>query len=360
MIELSVFFTGLFLSVITIPWVINFYKKRNWLDDPAQSSHEKLTHQKPIPRGGGIPIFISFAVGSLIFLQLDKYLLAILLSALLLTIIGVLDDILNLHPYFRLAAGLLAGLIVVGAGIGIAFITNPFGPGVIDLNQPQIAITLFNQTKTIWLLADIFALVFILWNMNIVNWSKGVDGQLPAFMTIALIFLGLLSDKFSADPTEFNNALMSFLLAGSYFGLLIYNWYPQKIMPGYGAGSLGGFFLSILAILSGAKLATTLMVLAIPTADALYTILRRVSLGKSPIWGDRGHLHHLLLDKFGWGRRRIAIFYALSSLIMGILALILNTQGKVLALIISFLLVLAFQVWARIDTKHYVKHEQTD
>ncbi len=349
MTELLAFIIGISASTAVIPVVIRLYKKFGWLDDPDQSTHEKLTHHQPIPRGGGIPIFIAFAIGSLLLLQFDKYLIAILISSFLLTATGILDDIFNLHPYLRLAVGLAAGLIVVGSGIGIAFITNPFGPGVIELSQPQIALEFLGKTRTIWILADIFALAFILWNMNIVNWSKGVDGQLPAFIAVAFIFIGLLSETFSADPTEFNNALMSFILAGSYLGLLIFNWYPQKIMPGYGAGSLAGFFLSVLAIISGAKLATTLMVLAIPTADALYTIFRRLIQKKSPIWGDRGHLHHLLLDRFGWGRRRIALFYAFTSIIMGSLALVLDTTGKMLALLFSFLLVIGLQIWAKID-----------
>jgi UDP-GlcNAc:undecaprenyl-phosphate GlcNAc-1-phosphate transferase len=170
-------------------------------------------------------------------------------------------------------------------------------------------------------------------------------------VVIAFIFVGLLSDTFSSDPTQFNNAIMSFILAGSFAGLLVFNWYPQRMMPGYGAGSLAGFFLSILAILSGAKVATTLMVLAIPTADAIYTIIRRVASGRSPIWGDRQHLHHQLLDQFGWGRRRIALFYALSSLTMGILSLTLNTMGKMIALVISFSLVFMMQFWAKIQKK---------
>lgn len=348
MVEIFAFLIGLAASSAAIPCVIRLYKKQGWVDDPAQSTHEKLTHKQPITRGGGVPIFFAFLLGSLLLLQIDKYLIAILIGAFLLLIVGTLDDIYSLHPYPRLAAGILAGLIVVGSGIGIAFVTNPFGPGVIELSQPQLIFDFLGKTRTIWILADVFALFFILWNMNIVNWSKGVDGQLPSFLVIAFIFIGLISNSFSADPTEFNNALMSFLLAGSYLGLLIFNWYPQKIMPGYGASTLAGFFLSVLAIISGAKLATTLMVLAVPTADAVYTIFRRLYQRKSPVWGDRGHLHHLLLDEFGWGRRRISIFYAFTSLIMGVLALNLETTGKMVALTVSFLLVFGLQVWAKI------------
>ena len=99
-------------------------------------------------------------------------------------------------------------------------------------------------------------------------------------------------------------------------------------------------------------MATTLMVLAIPTADAIFTIIRRITSGKSPIWGDRGHLHHKLLDQYGWGRRRIAIFYAGTSLIMGCLSLWLHTTGKIMALIISTSLVFLFHFWAKISYKH--------
>jgi len=350
MIEVIVFLLSFILSLLIVPVVIRIYQRHNWIDDPKSERHIKKTHRKPVPRGGGIPIFISFLVCAFLFLTIDKYLLAITIAALILTIVGVLDDIYDLHPYWRLIAGVIAGLIVVGSGIGIAYVSHPFQEGVIHLDTIKLNLELLGRTRELWIIADLFALVFILWNMNIVNWSKGLDGQLPAFVVVAFVFLGLLSDSFSSDPTQFNNALLSFILAGSFAGLLIYNWYPQKIMPGYGAGSLAGFFLSILAVLSGAKVATTLMVLAIPTADAIFTIIRRLTTGKSPIWGDRGHLHHLLLDKLGWGRRRVAIFYATTSLIMGVLSLYLNTFGKIVALMLSFLLVFFLQVWTRIYT----------
>jgi UDP-GlcNAc:undecaprenyl-phosphate/decaprenyl-phosphate GlcNAc-1-phosphate transferase len=244
-------------------------------------------------------------------------------------------------------AGFVAASIVVAVGVGIAYITNPFNSGVIHLNQPQLAVFVLGKLRTIWVLADLFALLFIVWTMNTVNWSKGVDGQLPGFVSIAAIMIGLLSYQFIDDPTQFNTAHLSFIVAGAYVGLLLWNWYPQKMMPGYGGGSLAGYFLSVLAILSGAKVATTLMVLAIPTADALFTIARRTIAGKSPFWGDRGHLHHKLLDELGWGRRRIAVFYWVTSLILGGLSLYLSTWGKIITLLIVFGLVFSFLIWAK-------------
>jgi len=346
-----VFFITAFLAFLITPIVIKFYKKNNWLDDPKKSKHAKKTHLKPVPRGGGLVIFFSILIASLLFLQFDKYLIGIIGGALILTIVGFIDDIYDIHPGWRLIAGVAAGLMVVGSGIGIAYVSNPLGAGVIHLNQPQLAFELLGKTRTIWILSDLFALIFILWNINIVNWSKGVDGQMPGFVTIALIFIGLLSYKFIDDPTQFNTAFLSFIAAGAFAGFLIWNFYPQKIMPGYGAGSLAGYFLAVLAILSGAKLAATFMVLAIPTADAIFTIVRRILAGKSPLWGDRGHLHHKLLDVYGWGRRRIAIFYWLATLGMGFLALYLNTFYKMITMILVVGLVFTFLIWTKLKTR---------
>lgn len=342
--------TTILAGAIT-PAVIWFYKKNNWLDDPLEKYHKKKLHEKPVPRGGGIVIFLSVLLACLFFLTFDKYLLAILTGALILTVMGVLDDIFDVHPLLRLGTGLLATLIVVGSGIGIAYVSHPFNPGeVIHLNMPQFHFTFLGEDHSIWILADLFAILFITWNMNIVNWSKGVDGQMPGFVAVALVFVGLLSEKFIGDPTQFNTTLLSFITAGAFLGFLLWNWYPQKIMPGYGAGSLAGYFLSVLAILSGAKVATTLMVLAIPTADALFTISRRLLAGKSPLWGDRGHLHHKLLDVFNWNKQQIALFYWFSSLVLGILSLYLNTLGKVITIVVTMLLIFGVLIFAKMKS----------
>lgn len=344
-------FISFLLAFLIAPLVIKIYQKNNWLDDPEKDRHAKKTHQKAVPRGGGLVIFLAILLSSLIFLEFDKYLIFIMLGAFLLTLIGFLDDIYNLHPNIRLITGLIAALLVVGSGIGIAYISNPFSPEAIHLDQPQIPLFLFGKTRTIWVLSDFFAVIFILWNMNIINWSKGVDGQLPSFVAVAFFFIALVSLQFFDDPAEFNTTILSFIACGAYLGLLYWNWYPQKIMPGYGAGSLAGYFLSVLAILSGAKLATTLLVLSIPTADGIFTIVRRLLAGKSPIWGDRGHLHHKLLDQLGWGKRRISLFYAGYSMFMGLLSLLLNTQGKLIMIILTIILIFLLQINFKLGKK---------
>jgi UDP-GlcNAc:undecaprenyl-phosphate/decaprenyl-phosphate GlcNAc-1-phosphate transferase len=121
--------------------------------------------------------------------------------------------------------------------------------------------------------------------------------------------------------------ILSFGLAGAYLGFLPHNFYPQKIMPGYSGKSLAGYFLAVLAILSGAKLATVILVLGIPMIDGIWAIIRRLYYKKALWKGDAGHFHHHLL-RAGWGRRRISVFYWLVSLGLGILALSLNSQQK--------------------------------
>lgn len=351
------FISALIIAFASTPVISAVYRHFGWIDDPQKQKHIKKVHSQPVPRGGGIALFLAILIPALFLLQIDKYLIAILIAALILVLVGWLDDIFDIHPLIRLGVNILVALIVVGAGIGIAYVSNPFGPGVWHLNQPQLSFMLWGTQHSIWLLADLFAVLFIIWNMNSINWSTGLDGQMPGFAGISAIFIGLLSVQFTDDPTQFNTLHLCFIVAGAFFGYLYWNWYPQRSMPGYGGSSLAGFLLSVLAILSGAKVATALMVLAVPTADTIFTISRRILAGKSPFWGDRGHLHHKLIDVMGWSKPKVAIFYWTTSLALGLLSLYLNTLQKLVTMLIVFALVFGFLVWAKVVGSHkYVKH----
>ena len=163
--------------------------------------------------------------------------------------------------------------------------------------------------------------------MNFVGCSSGVFGQLPGFISISAIFIGILGLKFQNDVTQWPVIILAFTVAGAYLGFLPFNFYPQKIMPGYSGKSLAGLFLAILSILSGAKLATVIFLLGLPMLDAIFVIIYRLWHHRSPIKSDSNHLHHQLL-KLGWGRRRISLFYWFLSLVLGFLSLILNSQQK--------------------------------
>jgi len=338
------------LALVITPIVIWGYKKLGWLDDPKKQKHPKVVHKYPVPRGGGIVIFLTMLIMSLMYLPVDKHLIGILLGGLVLMVVGVVDDVKNLNPYWRLGLGLLAAGIVVGVGIGVPYISNPLKAGaVINLSQPQIPIYLLGKLRTIWIWADLMALVWIVGAMNFVNWSKGLDGQLPGIVVVAATVIGMLSLRFVDDVTQWPVIVLAFILAGTYLGFLVWNFYPQKIMPGYGGGALAGYFLAVLAILSGAKLATAILVLGVPLMDAVYSVMRRILQGKSPVWGDRGHLHHKLMD-LGWGKRRIAVFYWLVSAGLGFLALQLNSQLKLYTIVLLGVVIGGVLLWLNTAT----------
>lgn len=337
------FFVSFLISFLTTPVIIKIAWKKGLVEDPRKKKHPKVIHTYPVPRGGGIPILLALIGASLLFLNLDKHLFGILAGATLAVIIGILDDKYDLHPFLRLFTCFLAATLVVGAGIGIAFISNPFN-GIIDLSQPRIYFDFLGKTRSIWIISDIFALFWIVWCMNMVNWSSGLDGQLSGVVPIAAITIAVLSFRFTEDITQWSVAILAAITAGAYLGFLPFHLYPQKIMPGYGGASLAGFLLAVLSILSGAKIATAILVLGLPLTDGVYTIIRRLAQGRSPFWGDRGHLHHRLLD-LGWSKRKVASFYWLITAVLGAIALNLNSKQKFYTIVMLAILVGGFLLW---------------
>ncbi len=349
------FFTSFFLSFLfTIPTIF-LAKKLDVVTDSKKSKHPAHTHKGTVPRGGGAPIFLAFLISTLLFIQPNKIIVGILLGSLALVIVGLLDDYFDLSPYGRFIANVLIATLVIGFGLGIPFVSSPFG-GVIRLDQWTTTIQLFGAERTILIIADLLAIIWLVWTTNMVNWSKGVDGQLPGFVGIAAIFLGLLSQRFiTHDISAQYVMVLSFIIAGAYLGFLPFNRYPQRIMPGYGGGALAGFWLGILSILSFGKIGTTLLILAVPMLDALYTIVRRVKNKQSPFRADWGHFHHRLLE-IGWGRRRIAAFYWVVTFVFGVASLFLKGLEKLIALTTVAVLLVAFVfIIDQLKKKHFSK-----
>lgn len=323
------------VTTLATPVLIPLIKKLGLVDDPKLHKHPALLHSKPTPRGGGIPLLLGVLVASIVFIPLTNVTISVFVAAGLALTIGIIDDKFNgkskdVSPYLRFLVNILCAVIVVGSGVTIPFITNPLG-GIIDLQV--ILIPLLNIS-----LGDIFAGFWIVWVMNMLNWSKGVDGQMPGIVVISAIVIGILSLRFPfPDQINLIDANLSFILAGSALGFLIYNFYPAKIFPGYGATAIY-LLLAVVSILSSAKLATAILVMGVPIVDAVVTIIRRVISGKSPFWADNKHLHHLLL-RLGYSQRQIALFYWSISAILGTIALTIQSESKVFALIMLVVIV---------------------
>lgn len=320
---------------------------------------KRKIHGSETPLLGGIAIFLTFFI--LLFLNRTQMLsgnlephhwLGVFIGALILIIGGFLDDKYNLKPGWQIIFPLLASLAVVAGGVGIEKITNPLG-GYLYLDIIKIPILhLNNSTNYFVVLSDLLIIFWLMGMMYTTKLLDGVDGLVSGIVAIGsfIIFLFTMTTKYFQPDIGF----ASLVLAGSCLGFLIFNWHPAKIFLGEGGSLLLGFLLGVLAIISGGKIAIALLIMGIPILDVFWTITRRLAKGKNPFkFADRGHLHFRLLDS-GIGPKKTVLIYYFLSLVFGLAALSLQSQGKLIALIIliiiMFLIVLSFRFTDRKNT----------
>lgn len=340
-----IFIVTFLITAMATPLVIKLANRFDLVDNPIRRPHPAHTQERIVPRAGGLAVFVGMVAAFLLFLPLEKHLWGIILGMSILLSLGLIDDRkLHFSPYWRLLGQILAAVVVVLSGVGISFVTNPLG-GVIRLDTVTLGFDFWGAHKII-LIADLLALIWIVWVMNMINWSKGVDGQMPGIVLVTLTTLGLLSLKlfFQGDPQQLNIAKLSFIGAGAALGMLVFNWHPAKIFPGFSGSTIFGFLIAVIAILSGGKLATAGLVLLVPATDFVYTFFRRIWQGHSPVWADRGHLHHRLLN-LKFSHHQIALFYMIGGAILGTIALNLNSSQKLFASVALGTIILGVILW---------------
>jgi len=321
------------------------------VDNPKVRHHPATLHKKIVPRAGGLPIFVSFIITSMLMIPYSQKLLGIMLGGLFLVSAGLLDDKYDLKNKYKFFAQVVAAVIVVASGIGITYITNPvhiFGGGdIVRLDNVRIIFD-FLGTHSILVLADLFALFWIIWVINMVNFSAGVDGQLGGIGVIALMVIFAVSLRFYPDPGQTIVTKLALIGAGATLGFLIFNFYPAKIFPGDSGSYFLGFLIAVLSILSSAKVGTVILVMAIPLIDGVFTVIRRIVEHRSPFLGDRKHLHHRLLE-LGLSQRAVSLFYWLLCAILGAVALILPATQKLFAGVFIAIIVLGGIIWLNIN-----------
>jgi len=343
------FILSFVISLLLVRLTIFLAPKVGLVDNPKKRKHPASLHNKSIPRAGGIPIFITFLVCSIVLVPFSKALVGILLGGATLIFTGVLDDKFDLKSRYKFLGQLVAAMFVVGFGIGINFITNPlqlfghFSP-VIMLDSWRIAFDFFGaHSLVVW--ADLFALFWIIWVINMVNFSSGVDGQLGGISVVAFMVIYSASLRFyPADPNQIIVVRLALIGAGATLGFLIYNFFPARIFPGDSGSYFLGFLIAVLSILSGAKVGAALLVMAIPLIDGVFTVVRRMAEGKSPFLGDRKHLHHRLLE-IGLSQRSVSLFYWLLCAILGAIALLLPQAEKLFAGVLAAIIILGGILW---------------
>jgi len=336
------FFCCLVLTAVVI-WLA---KKLNILDQPKDP---RKIHKKPTPLLGGLAIFISFnaIIAIYYFFSSDlihknilpKHLLGMLIGGLILMIGGILDDKYNLRPKLQLVFPIAAIASVIVSGIGIDWMTNPVSGGIWRLDEHVSTLFWFNGLPyKITIIADIFTMIWMMAMIYTTKLLDGLDGLVSGITIISGLFIFITA--LNKDIAQYDVALLSILLVGCFVGFLIFNFNPAKIFLGEGGSTYAGFMLGILSIISGSKVAVTLIVMGIPVLDVLWTVIRRLLEKKNPFTtSDKKHLHHRLLAA-GFSVRRAVLFLYLITFIFGIAAILLQplSYGNFL-LIISVLVV---------------------
>ena len=332
------FFLGPFLLAfgITTAILLLFFSAvrwSRWLRD-----HEKLWF-----RFGGVAIFAGF----LISLSLDGRLLmstplwGFVFGSVILFGFSIWDDLFNLSWRAQIFFQVVLGLLLFLFEVRILFVTNPFG-GVWSF-APELS------------LLPVFAigLGWLMLVMNALNWLDGSDGLCGGVSFIALITIFFLTLKPEVYQPAF--AIIAAGGAGAVLGFLLFNLPPARIFAGTSGSMFLGFLLVFLSTAAGTKIATALLVLMLPIADAFLVIAERFMSGTSIFERDQRHLHHKL-SSLGWSRGRITVILLLFTAIIAYLALQTRAEGKLLILILSFVLVIIFSL---LVAKRARKHRQS-
>jgi UDP-GlcNAc:undecaprenyl-phosphate/decaprenyl-phosphate GlcNAc-1-phosphate transferase len=351
-----IYFIVAFILSISLTLIVKKVSlKLNITDNPDNNRH---LHKNKTPLLGGVAIFLSFwlMLSYLVFFT-DKIgsnlypiqLLSVFIASLLLIIIGVADDIYNIKPLPRLIVSAIAVGIVIIGGVGLDGITNPLG-GVLSLDFWKIDIIGWG---TFFVIADLLVFFWILGMTHTTKILDGLDG-----LVTGIIAIGALMIFFLSSTTKFYQSdirLVALILAAVCLGFLIFNFHPAKIFLGESGGLFLGFILGVLAIIAGGKIATTLLVMAIPILDLFFVIYRRF-INKQPIFlGDRRHLHFKLIDSGMGHKKSVLILYSVA-FIFGISTLILPSKLKLAVLILLFFsFIISIRLLnKRIKKKHHV------
>lgn len=299
------FICAALLAYTTTPAVRVLAFKMGAVDVPLD---ERRIHKKPIPRIGGLAIYISFFITSLLFCDISKFIVTIWVGGAALVIIGILDDILRIKAWNKLLVQVAVAIFAVSNGCIIE--TVNIG-GYISLGVFSIPMSI----------------LWIVGLTNSINFIDGLDGLacgVSAISSLSLLFVVLLHG-------DFVSTLICAILLGSCLGFLPFNSNPARIFMGDTGALLLGYTLSVLSIQGVFKLHAVLSfivpltIFAVPIFDALFAIVRRISAGKNPFCADRGHLHHKLIDMGFTQKESVRILYAICGL-MGLVAVFCSEE----------------------------------
>jgi len=342
----AIFFLSLLISFVLTRYVRDVASRRGWVAVP---SNERHLHSTPLPRLGGVAIFISFslsiAAAAIMASRLPhlqsafslKNLLTILVPASIVFLLGVYDDLYNVGPYVKFAVQSLAATMLFMGGLRI-------------LNIP----VLFGEHQLPWFVGLPFTILWVLAITNAFNLIDGLDGLAAGsalFSTLVAFVVALLTGYSLVT-------LMTIALAGAILGFLRYNFNPATIFLGDSGSLFIGFLLSALA-LAGAQKAPTIVAVAIPVVsfglpilETSLSILRRLISGRPVFTADREHIHHKLLQHGLTHRQVVIVLYGVSAVFALLSLFLLWPTGSSLGLVLA---VLGTGIWIGVQRLGYLE-----
>lgn len=342
----AIFFVALISSFVFTRTVRDFASRRGWVAAPSQERH---LHATPLPRLGGVAIFISFGLSLLAAAGMAHYvpalhsafsgktLLTILAPATLVFLLGVYDDLYSVGPYVKFAVQGIAATMLFMGGLRI-------------LNIP----VLFGEHQLPWFVGLAFTILWVLAITNAFNLIDGLDGLAAGsalFSTLVAFVVTLLSGYSLVT-------VMTIALAGAILGFLRYNFNPATIFLGDSGSLFIGFVLSALA-LAGAEKAPTIVAVAIPVVsfglpilETSLSILRRLISGRPVFTADREHIHHKLLQHGFTHRQVVIVLYAVSAVFALLSLFLLWPTGSSLGLVLA---VLGIGIWIGVQRLGYLE-----
>ena len=324
---------ALIVALVATPVVKSLAFKMGAMDVPKDN---RRMHDHPIPRMGGLAIFLGFLLSVLLFAEITPQLRGMLLGSVIIVVLGIFDDIYSLPAMFKFVVQIVAALVAVFSGNVIQTLSNPniFSSDLYwDLGVLSIPVSV------IWIVAI----------TNAVNLIDGLDGLACGVTTISSMTLLVISLVVSDAPA----AILMAALAGSCIGFLPYNLNPAKIFMGDTGSTFLGYVLAVVSIQGLFKFYTIIsfavpfLMLGLPIFDTCFAFIRRIAHGQSPMHADRSHVHHRLIDMGFSQKQAVAVLYIISA-ILGLSAVVLTTAGAVKAMLLLLALCAAGAVSARI------------
>ena len=321
------FTVALAVAYFTTPWVKDMAIKAGALDAPD----DRKVHKKPIPRMGGIAIYLGFVLAVLASMHVSREIVGLLLGGTVIMMVGIIDDMRQLSAKVKLLGQIAAAMVLVAFHIRIEWLTNPFGE-MLYVDQFSVPLTI----------------LWVVGLTNTVNLIDGLDGLAAGVSTIASITILLVA----LQQNFWTVAILTAALAGAALGFLQHNFNPAKIFMGDTGSMFLGYMLAAVSILGTVKSAATIalvvpiMALGLPIMDTAFAILRRYRNGRPIFKPDKGHLHHRLLDLGLTQKQAVLLMYVISGC-LGISAIALTEVNKFLGACIIVMLLAVSIVGAR-------------